>query len=523
MNIFEPRSENRSNAEKINKQNSNNSSLEEKRTPAWHKKLLKKIRSRPLSEFEDVTNSKLLLSKKQKDEDAIKLEEEIFNEYIEVWKVEARAKIEKILRKAALKYKLNPNLIAIEKNIIILLDPFRLKKDDSTKKSIDFNCDMTKFDNWKKWTNGIFPQIESGADELMASTQHWKTEMGGDQCKLTSFILTGSDLHGKGLGAVIAEFKKTENTGNIFHNKKKVKVVIKPEDRSIEKSLLGKNNDSFASWVNEFSNLNKNSEIKLLEMETHQVHGSIIKFVDGVQAGKLFEVYGEKNHQSRDFKNSLKEAITFAFLTGLADLNHENVIWTKEKHPYMIDSDNALNSRQLDNPTRQNGWQYYNMYETENIVNSLNSENKQSTESKILDKVYTDPELFFDKFKDSFNGKQGRAVPISTNDWSKWLTEYAVLSDNERVNFFDDKAPKVSDGKNTVTKGLKGETGESANGGNFDLAEEIRQIKIDFDKGQIPFYVYDFSTGRVLHNGQQIWNGKTVIEAIDELKNKLGL
>ena len=54
----------------------------------------------------------------------------------------------------------------------------------------------------------------------------------------------------------------------------------------------------------------------------------------------------------------------------------------------------------------------------------------------------------------------------------------------------------------------------------YDVVNERAQLKKDFDAGVIPFYEYDFTSGRVTHNGQHIWNGLTVDQAIGALLDR---
>ena len=56
--------------------------------------------------------------------------------------------------------------------------------------------------------------------------------------------------------------------------------------------------------------------------------------------------------------DALGQTLVFAWLAGLKDLHHENIIWVNGK-PFLIDADNALNFTEMKRPSVQAGFTKY--------------------------------------------------------------------------------------------------------------------------------------------------------------------
>jgi hypothetical protein len=70
--------------------------------------------------------------------------------------------------------------------------------------------------------------------------------------------------------------------------------------------------------------------------------------------------------------------------------------------------------------------------------------------------------------------------------------------------------------KDPPSPGLLGETGKPASGVEwYARANEKQEIKRDLDKGKVPFYVYEYDTGRVKHNNTLVWLGATLTETLE--------
>ena len=335
-----------------------------------------------------------------------------------------------------------------------------------------------------------------------------------DECDITSISLTGSDLHDEGLGAVIVEFHKPEG-GNDLFPEEEIKVVIKPESRELEKSLLGSQEGSLVNEINEY--IRAGDEIQTIKMESSDEHGSIIEFISGQQP------VGGGN--VADY--SALETIAFAYITGMFDLQYENVLW-KDGKPYLIDADNALRKTELsEGPHSQTGFSQYDR----NLVEETRKmrEAPETSVSDIIWELLENATPIVSLVKGAFSGKSGRVVPIFTNTWAGLLRSF-VKSDiggldddlNDTVSRWaiaNMLASKVADGWQG-SKGLRGEAGESLEGNRYDEESESVEIEDDFNYGKIPFYTYYYDAGEVKHNGAIVWYGQTLDQAMASLLDK---
>ncbi|MEO0562629.1 MAG: hypothetical protein AAF125_10965, partial [Chloroflexota bacterium] len=299
-----------------------------------------------------------------------------------------------------------------------------------------------------------------------------------------------------------------------------VSVFIKPEDRSIEKAMLGKQSDSLANKVNELANLDPADAISTIKMRTHKTYGTIMETVQGTVA----QGGAEPGSQA------MTEAIAFAMLGGMQDLHYDNVLWRDGK-PYFIDADNALNADSVAKGKSQSGFANRNQAMSDTETAAINND-PSSSNSEIIAKLLENSVPFENAVRKTFTGKSGRVVPIQTAKWTgifKYKSSYVTRADGAPT---DDKtaqtrwgvanlwASRVHDGQGGQNRGLIGEAGESSGGRFYDEAAEAAQIKADLDKGQVPFYHYDYSTGHVKHNGVVIWHGQSVADAINVLHEK---
>jgi hypothetical protein len=433
-----------------------------------------------------------------------------------------RASLQTILTKAETKSRLPAGLLAAPHNIDILavgevpanpISAFRLG-------SSDYNDIQLK--RWDNWIKGVFKRVEAGADHLAKSLVHWKSVMhppDPNLCVITSVELTGSDLHERGLGAAVVNFTKPNVNVGPFPNQTNVKVVIKPEERALEKEMLGSQPTSLAKRITALAGLDAAHEIPTIIMETHAKYGSLIKFIQGQQSQQFDE------HAHRD--DVMSEVIAFAFLAGLSDINKENVIWDAHGNPYLIDADNAMNQSMLTNPQAQHGFTAYNRAETDLDVNQIRASPITATRSLIITSMLAHADSFINAIRNALQGKRGRAVPIRTQIWANHLNYYIEFEKGKsqgqgtgRLGMVKFLASKVPAGGPNIGPGLQGETGTAHGGNKFQPNEEARQIKADYDQGRIPFYNYDYTTGHVIHNGKVIWHGQNIIDAMAILQAK---
>ncbi len=434
-----------------------------------------------------------------------------------------QAHLKIILETSAMGKGLKTGLLETDYNTGKLMHPLRY---DEAKDMIDDN-----FINWYNWTEGVFDRIEEGADYAAESIEHWRKWLHPsrkDEVSIDKIELTGSDLHDEGLGAIFVTFSKpTGPSGHKFENQTNFKVLIKSEDKALENALFGTENTSLANRVNAMTGLKPEEAITTFKMETSANYGSIIEFVRGARADSF--------DHPQPCTSAMKEAMVFAFIAGLSDLHHENVLWENGK-PYFIDADNALNKDRLGltmkpQARNQTGFTEYNR---DAAIGQLDIIDKkpQDSESKIMKALLADSDKkpIIKAVQTAFTGKTGRVVPISTGSWAGVLKRVYIFmpegtaGDDDyksRWGIASKQASRVPKGTpDTPEPGLEGEAGIAQSGRFFDRAKELTQIKADFDKGKIPFYNYEYDTGHITHNGQDIWHGQTLAEALEILLKK---
>jgi hypothetical protein len=424
----------------------------------------------------------------------------------------AEKRLALILTNAATTGGLDPALLATPRNIEGLKHPLRLTLAD---------YDQAEKDKWNTWVQAVYAKIASGAADLVASINHWKTQLNPPNpanCHVTEIKLEGSDLHDKGLGAVFVTFLKPLGRG-LFPDKTNFTVVLKPEDRNIEKSLFGTQNTSLSSQVNQHVGLTDDDDaITQIRMETHANYGSIIEFVNGQQAKAI--------NGTGDDTQAMSEGIAFAFLTGMSDVHKENVIW-RDGQPYFIDADNSLNASRLNAPSSQSGFSMNNKARTDTDIGHLTNR-PQDSRSAIIQSMLQDSTPLLAAIQAAFTGKTGRVVPLYTNYWANRFKLAGYITANNGVatdgigvdqtfsrwGIANKAAAKLPRGAREDGTGLVGESGIAATGEHFDRDTEAAQVKADLDQGKIPFYHYQYTSGHVLHNGQTIWHGQTLAQAM---------
>lgn len=433
-----------------------------------------------------------------------------------------RDRLTQILRTAAVTGGIDPALIASDENITKLLNPLRISLS---------SYDAVQRNRWFTWSQNVFAKITSGATDVVNSILHWRSQIYPPDVTavgITKVDIEGSDLHDHGLGAMFVTYTKPNDGHGMFPNVPSVKVVIKPEDRNIEKSLFGSQAGSLANQVNALAGLNAHPEnaISTIKMETHAQYGSLIEFVQGQQARALSGAQPDSQ--------AMSEAMAFTFLTGMSDVHQDNVIWHGKK-PYFIDADNSLNAGRLNQVSAQSGFSKYDQARQNTDVNAYNNA-PATSRSAIIQEIIADSTPFIDAIRAAFDNKQGRVVPLFTNFWAnRWKAlNYIgqpeghphdniqnVASRHAIVNNAVSKLPRGNNGVgDMIGTGLAGEAGIAADGEAFDVGAATQQTKLDLDQGKIPFFTYDYTSGLVSQNGQDIWRGQSLDDAMNILLAK---
>jgi hypothetical protein len=431
-----------------------------------------------------------------------------------------RARLATILTNAAQRVHLPVTALNKPDHVDKLMHPLRLRNAE--------NVESSGFANWYIWKDAVIGKITSGAHELAASIEHWRQRLyptRPGQVQVTDVRLTGSDLHARGLGAVFVDFRKPRG-GMVGYEGEAVTAVIKPEDRSIEKALFGVEATSLAGRLERLAGLGAAESIGRIRMRTHALHGSLIEYVRGAPASGF--------DQRQPPSDAMREAMVLAYIAGLSDVHRDNVIYIGDK-PYLIDADNALNHARIGLTTeagaeRQSGFTSYSEATEAEERGNIKDTPQRST-SKIMQALVNHgaPVPIVDAVRETFTGKTGRVVPIATNSWATPLKflyiGYPEGSQNDPANpnttrwaLAKHLASRVPDGTpGTPEPGLVGETGVATAGRTFHQEQEAAEIKADYGQGQIPFYNYEYDTGHVKHNGQVIWHGAPLAEALEKL------
>lgn len=388
-----------------------------------------------------------------------------------------------------------------------LLFPLRKMDREEEAKQKKFIGDPTHFDEKFTYFNNVIERIIEGATFLSKSLIHWRTAIENDQIgyilpnpdknkvEITTIRLAKSDLHDVGLGAAFVTFKVGGTD---------TEVVVKPENRDIEESLFSSESEdpekkSLARKLNEEYTWRINGriqsadagKIQTLRMKATREFGTIIEKcvgeeIDKVPANSINEI-------------STIKSIVFASLSGLYDLHHENVIW-KDGLPYFIDADNALKDDVLLNTShaqKQSGFP------------------AKFRESQTTVRISFLCDGIFEDIQQAFNGKHGRVVPLATQRLAEWRNYYWDCKPDDKKSFQTYYIDKLKNGI-LPSPGLKKETGKDS----AVLDDAKHQMDKDFMHGQLPFYEYWYTDGHIKHNGSIIYQGKTLNEALAEMKER---
>ena len=399
-----------------------------------------------------------------------------------------------------------------------------------------------------------FDRIRDGADYTAKMIEHWGDEL-DPAAVLESLSLDGSDLHEEGLGVAMVTYRKDGGfNGNLGakyapNNEDTIDVVIKPEDKSLEKNLLGSENTSVVNQINQIAGLNPNvgdapedsKKLTSLRMDTTVDHGSMIEKSPGVSMKDKMDALGPSQYLSyaEDISPAFHETLIFSFIMGIDDLHKENVFWDNGV-PYLIDADNVLGKYQMDkvdtgkNP--QSGFGYKNRDEANENATATTEMDPFFDKSKLWTTLINDNAKraqIFGLMKAAIAGGTARVVPVTTAKWGSLLGQYnkktplekdTLLFTHSRSNFIvredQDYKGNIASGK-YIAAGLIGNCGKNENSDFYDAAAEKIQLKVDFDAGVIPFYTYKFDSGFVLHNNVVIYHGQSGVQALNKMEEKL--
>jgi hypothetical protein len=379
-------------------------------------------------------------------------------------------------------------------------------------------------------------RLVEGADHVARSLEHWRNWL-HPGATFHDLTFKESDLHEHGLGVMKVAFKKPLGGAAMFTTDTDVEVMIKPEDKSLEEALLGAQSSSLASKMNAAAGLAPHEAIGTLKMRSMNIApdgatemwSTLVEKVKGTSSEDL--VGGDGNLKSEGTMatgRSFHETLIFAFLAGIEDLHWENVMWIGDT-PYLIDADTALARHQLEKneggDVAQNGFSTYNKAETAKSIDAVKNNDNSVVQSKIFDIMLNNPvkrAQLIAAITTAFRGKKGRTVPIFTKYWttkknidypqhkalggtafSGWLDAYS--SSRFLVDVFGEF-------KHDRGPGLRGAVGPPV--GAYNHAEARIQLEHDMEANVVPFFTYEYDTGKVYWNGKHIYTGQTIDAAM---------
>jgi hypothetical protein len=374
---------------------------------------------------------------------------------------------------------------------------------------------QTVGNRWREgWFDRVDQRVQEGSQRTIGDAQFWAQKIKDDQdaeaVEVTSVELLGDELHDAGLGPAKVWFLIEQlQTAPSY-----MSAVIKPEDRSIEKAILG-SGDSIATNLNQ--HVEKSRRVKTLNMDTDANHGTIMEFVSSSITSMAETTLRKlKIFESEDTVNV--ETIGFALLTGLYDLHRNNIV-KKGGAPVLIDADVAARPQELINgPSDQEG---FTAGQTQQVRGQI--EGNHAGSSHILQYAIDHPDLVIGIVTNYIGNHKARTVPVHTGSFIGGLQLFVhnmqhsdPIEANKQIEQLTMAVPRGIHG----SPGLIGEVGEdTGNFWNFQVVESA--IKRDFDKGVVPHFQYQPSTGRVFLHNTCIWQGQTLAQALAQLRARL--
>lgn len=331
---------------------------------------------------------------------------------------------------------------------------------------------------------------------------------------VTKITLTDSDIHTRGVGVSIVEYKRKVS----FWKTVNKKIVIKPEDKTFEKVVYGTQEkaQSAKSLAEHYNTLlgkkmlagidDKDGVGTLdIQLSENNAHGSAVEYVEHRQLQQVDE-------QEIDF-GSVYALMAFSSLLGLSDLHRENAVYRKT-HPGAKDRIQLLDAEVGGNyllqdklyvdegkPPKQGrisplktSAKKGTMYKVNGGKDDSLSKNMLSNES-LWAYDYKKIKGFLDTINQKLRGLSTRIVLIGTSNLYEMRYEY-LTEDNPN----DKEAVKIYKNcyKSTLEQGITscGTTKINAQT-TGDLDKCADSAIVDFQHGRIPFFTLDFKDGKV--------------------------
>ncbi|RGY96559.1 hypothetical protein [Clostridium sp. AM58-1XD] len=251
-----------------------------------------------------------------------------------------------------------------------------------------------------------FSRVAQGVTELMQDILYWGAHL--NAAAVTEIIFTESDLHDRGLGASIVTYK----TGLLSS----VKKVIKPDNRSIDRSLLGSQPGSLANQFNRLpltvdgDTRPLGGQVRTRTIDVSGSHGSMEEFIPHLQIKNI-----PASKRSSISVPDEKKTQIFSALTGLEDLHYENLVYTTRLlryYPAVIDSDMPLSKRIWGSLKHAASWNHGFHFDGDGAVHSVEGIDASFIKTAV---------------KAAFQGVHGRVVPIMTSQLQDRMITFSSL------------------------------------------------------------------------------------------------
>jgi hypothetical protein len=368
---------------------------------------------------------------------------------------------------------------------------------------------------WREnWYDRVDQRVEQGAEDTFRDALFWANDIRSDHnyedVTPYSIELLGEELHDRGLGPAKIYFLIEDiQTLPSF-----MVAVIKPEDRSIEEAIIG-SGDSVATRLNKEVSVGR--RVNTLNMSTDPTHGTIVEHVG-------FSIKGAAEFTLRKLRfwdpseTVSVETIGLAFLTGLYDLHHKNVM-THGGAPVLIDADVAARPWEFsEGPSVQAG---FKKPETRKVIDQIGGD--RSGASKILQYAIDNPVRVTEMIKTLIGDHRARIVPVFTRNLELGIVIFGESMEKDDQDGADEEVRELANG---VEKGLDGSPGLQGElggdqGNNWDVDYVVQCITNDFDRGVVPHFQYQPSTGEAFLHGRVIWKGITLEQSMEMLARRL--
>lgn len=336
--------------------------------------------------------------------------------------------------------------------------------------------------------NTVFENLGTPISETLNDIFYWTTSDAANA--VTAIQLTDSDLHHRGVGVCIVDYQ---------NNSGQKKIVVKPEDKTFDKTVYGKKNedtDDFQSLADDFNASLQNGSLGE-SFKTSRIGTLGIQTSDNNAFGSAMEFFEHKRFDKNDHAmpdnidlHSVESLIAFSSLLGLADLHAENAVYSQVPKHSMQLIDAEIGMKYILDRTKSFPLLMTAMHKGEMILAHAPSVDEKSIhpeDFKNYDKENTF--AFLDTAKQKLEGQKSRIVLLPTQSLFTYRTRYLEQCDewykNASITYEQELSGAVRqyyNGKLTPTFMKDGNTYRG-------------YAETDFAAGRIPFFELDFSTG----------------------------